>query len=225
MIRPRRPDPSAPPIDPRLVRWRRIRRAVYALGGVLALTIVLSQTGVVGRAGDDWSRYERRAVRVVRVLNGGTLLVRSTGGSETALQLVGVDAPGAAATNPDYWGAESRLELAARVEGREATLRLEATQTRSAEGSLLAHVYLNDTEHVNLELLRAGSAYADRRSPHALSAQFEQAENEARGKRRGLWKNVTESQMPAWRQNWLRDLREKRAAERRPLPASRPQQR
>lgn len=191
--------------------------------GVLSLTIVLAQLGVMGRAGDDWSQYDRRAVRVMRVLDGGTLIIRLAGGSEARVRLVGIGAPAvAAAADCAFWGLESRLALASRVEGREVVLRLEPTQTRTADGSLLAHVYLSDTEHVNVELLRAGSAYADRPSPHALSAHFEQAENEARVKRRGLWKDVTEPQMPPWRQEWLRDLRETRAVERRWRPATRP---
>jgi len=31
-------------------------------------------------------------------------------------------------------------------------------------------------------------------------------ERDARAKKRGLWKDVTDDQQPAWRQQWLRSL-------------------
>ena len=76
------------------------------------------------------------------------------------------------------------------------TVRLDATQTRDKYRRLLAYLYLDDTENVNLALVRDGHAYAHRMYPHAQRRQFEQAEDEARGKGRGLWAEVTEPQMP-----------------------------
>ncbi len=43
-----------------------------------------------------------------------------------------------------------------------------------------------------------------------MKPQFEQAENEARKKGRGLWSDVTEKQMPPWRQKWLAKQRDER---------------
>ena len=80
------------------------------------------------------------------------------------------------------------------------TLRLDATQTRDKYRRLLAYVYVGDAENVNLALVRDGHAYAHRVFTHSLRRQFEQAEDEVRRKGTGLWADVTDEQMPAWRQ-------------------------
>jgi endonuclease YncB( thermonuclease family) len=36
-----------------------------------------------------------------------------------------------------------------------------------------------------------------------MRSQFERAESEARKAGRGLWKDVTEDEMPPWRRDWL----------------------
>jgi endonuclease YncB( thermonuclease family) len=81
-----------------------------------------------------------------------------------------------------------------------------------------AYVYLDgdDAEtatSLNERLVADGHAYADRRTPHPTHKQFEQAEGEARRRRRGLWKDVRDDQQPAWRQVWLEQFRK---AETRP---------
>jgi endonuclease YncB( thermonuclease family) len=67
----------------------------------------------------------------------------------------------------------------------------------------MAYVYLTDGDNLNLDLIHDGEAYADRRTTHSLHSPFEAAENEARNKKRGLWREVTKEQMPAWRQQWM----------------------
>lgn len=68
---------------------------------------------------------------------------------------------------------------------------------------MLAYVYVGDSDNLNLDLVRDGEAYADRRFRHSMRPQFERAEAEARKANRGLWKEVTEAQMPPWRRDWL----------------------
>jgi endonuclease YncB( thermonuclease family) len=120
--------------------------------------------------------------------------------------LAGVFAPAGGA----YWHEQSELALVERAGKGPLVLRLETTQSRNPAGDLLAYAYLPDASLLNLELIRFGQAYADRRSAFAQRPQFEQAENEARQKKRGLWRAVTEEQMPVWRQDWLRKRRQKR---------------
>lgn len=123
------------------------------------------------------------------------------------MQLAGVAAP----QTGDYAAEMSRAWLVMHAEGKDVTLRLEPTQTRTAEGALLAYVYLSTTENVNIDAVKQGAAYADPRTPHSLSKQFEQAEAEARKKHIGLWKGVTDDTLPAWRKEWLAHLRQQRA--------------
>ena len=93
--------------------------------------------------------------------------------------------------------------MVTRIEHKPVTLRLEQTETRDRYKRLRAYVYVSDSENLHLDLVRSGQAYADRRFRHSMKGQFERAEREARKARRGLWKDVTESQMPTWRREWL----------------------
>jgi endonuclease YncB( thermonuclease family) len=82
---------------------------------------------------------------------------------------------------------------------------------------LLAYVYLSDLDCLNLDMVRDGRAYADRRYRHTFRPQFELAEAEARKKQRGLWKDLTEEQIPPWRREWLQRSRQ-RAGRSAPTP-------
>jgi len=115
-----------------------------------------------------------------------------------------------ATDRPAHWAERSRTYLQARIEGKSVTLRLEPIETRDRDDRLLAYVYLTDGDCINLDLIRDGQAYADRRFKHSYRPQYEQAENEARKKDRGLWKGLTEAQMPAWRRVWLHELNRER---------------
>jgi endonuclease YncB( thermonuclease family) len=160
--------------------------------------------GLIGRP-DDWAAFDRRRVHVVQVVSGDTLLIQSGNATgEIRVRLVGVAAP----QGTEHWARESQQALARRLDGRDALLRLETTQTRSADGAVLAYVRLTDLDGVNLEMIRDGEAYVDPRVAHSLKNQFEQAESDARKKRRGLWKSLTDEQMPDWRQKWLAEQRE-----------------
>lgn len=217
----RRPrGPAVARASVRLARWRRGRRLAWLALFVLAASVLVGYAGVFGYGGDDWARFDRRRFRVVHVVAGDTLVVRPADGPSDApkvtVRLAGVAAPAAG----EHWAAESRLGLAARAEGKDVTFRLEATQTRAADGTLLAHAYAADADHLNLSLVRDGHAYADRRQPHAWQQQFEAAETDARLKRRGLWQAVAEPQMPPWRREWLAAQRQRR--QERVGPRTRP---
>jgi endonuclease YncB( thermonuclease family) len=204
----------------RLARWRWGRRIALAAVLLLVVSILLGWAGLFGYHGDDWSAFDRRRCRVVRVVSGDTLVVRPADGSDepadVTVRLAGVAAPAAG----EYWAEEGRQALAGRVAGKDVVLRLEPAQTRAADGALLAYLYLTSEDDLNLSLIRDGHAYADRRRPHSWQQQFDQAETEARLKRRGLWQAVTEAQMPPWRQDWLRQQRQRR--QERAGPHSRP---
>lgn len=119
----------------------------------------------------------------------------------TKVRLIGIDAPEAGS----HFAEQAAAYLVVRTTQKPLILRLEPTETRDRFGRLLAYVYSSDASCVNQEIVRDGFAYADRRHRHSLRAQFEMAENEARKKSRGLWKDLAQSDMPEWRREWLRE--------------------
>jgi endonuclease YncB( thermonuclease family) len=205
-------DDSPSFIERRLALRRWSRRGVFALTALLIASVLVGRAGLFGRAGDDWATFDRKAFDVSEVIDADTLLVSPDGGgTKTRVRLVGVDAPDEGA----HGSAEAKQHLAALASGRRVTLRLEPTQTRAADGSLLAYVHPSDQDSVNLLMVRDGHAYADRRASHSFQSVFDQEEGEARRKARGLWQAVEESQMPPWRQQWLNELRQKKDANQR----------
>ena len=211
---PRRFRRSFDPTHPRLRRRKTVRRFTFAAFVLLALSAVLDRAGVFRYAGDDWRAFDHKQYVVTHVADGDTLTVRPPGGgAETRVRLIGVDAPelnSGDGGRPDHWAVDARGYLRRRADDKQVTLRLEQTDTRDRYKRLLAYVYVGDSHNLNLDLVRDGHAYADRRFPHSMRAQFERAETEARRAKRGLWKDVQESQMPPWRREWL-DQRSRRS--------------
>ena len=116
------------------------------------------------------------------------------------MRLLGIDAPDPG----EHWHEQSREYARARIEGRRVMLKLDSTETRDEQARLVAFVYFSPGDNINLDMVRNGLAYADRRVSHTHRAEFEQLETQARTKSRGLWRDLTEEQMPRWRQQWLR---------------------
>jgi micrococcal nuclease len=189
-----------------LRRRRGFRRGLFVGLLLLIASAALDRAGVFRYRGDDWRNFDTRTYVVTHVADGDTIVVRPpAGGAETRVRLLGIDAPemkSAAGSGSDHWAHEAR-HAAAAVKGKHVTLKLDQTQTRDRYQRLLAYVYLDDSRNLNLELVRQGHAYADRRFPHGLRHSFEQAESEARRRERGLWKDVNVERMPPWRRQWL----------------------
>jgi endonuclease YncB( thermonuclease family) len=196
----------------RQIRRRQIARW-GALLGMLLLggSALLDRRGAFAYRGDDWSTYDQKLCLITSIQDGDSVTLHpAAGGPTTRVRLFGIDTPEThdkRTGQPAYWSKQATGYLSGRTKDRNVTVRLETTQTRDRYGRLLAYLYLTDTDNLNLDLVRDGQAYADRRFPHTFKAQFEQAENDARTKGRGLWKEVTEEQMPEWRQKWLAGLR------------------
>jgi micrococcal nuclease len=206
-------------VSRRLKRRRWTRRGAFGALLLLVLSVLLDRFGAFRYKGDDWGNFDRKEVVVTRVVDGDTVRVRATPlADEEAVRLLGIDAPEMRrddAPGPAHWAPEATARLRAAVQGRTVTLRLDTTETRDKYGRLLAYLYAGDGDNVNLALVRDGHAYAHRSFPHGLRRQFEQAEDEARGKGRGLWAGVAETDMPAWRRRWLADRRERRGESKR----------
>ncbi|HVT90238.1 MAG TPA: thermonuclease family protein [Tepidisphaeraceae bacterium] len=191
-----------------VVRQRRLLRSLaYSVVLVLAAIFGWQHMGPTGRAKDDWTAFDHQSYMVSRVVDGDTIHIRpSATGPETIVRLLGIDAPelhDPSTGQPAHWAERSKSYLESRAEGKTVTLRLEPIETRDRYDRLLAYVYLSDSDCINLDLIHDGEAYADRRFRHTYRPQYEQAENDARRNLRGLWKDLTENDMPPWRRVWL----------------------
>jgi micrococcal nuclease len=176
---------------------------------MIAIVSAADRAGLFGYQGDDHARFDQRRASVIEVIDGDTVRIADDDGPPLPARLLGIDAP----ELPDaHWAPKAHAYTAARLKDRTVTLRLDPLQTRDADGRLLAYLFITDGDCLNVDLARDGQAYADRRLSHSLRTLIESAETEARRKGRGLWKDVTESQMPAWRQAWLEELQRRRRA-------------
>ena len=185
-----------------MLDWRLRRRlwrgTLCLLASGIAGTSALDHAGVFGYAGDDWHRFDRQRVQIVAAVQSDVLQVNQNG-SLQQVQLAGLYGP----RGEDHFADWARQYTQGRVAGKPAILRLEPLQTRDRSGRLLAHVYLLDTDNLNADMVKDGMAYADRRARHSMKGHYEQLENEARKKKYGLWKGLTDAEMPEWRRMWL----------------------
>jgi len=162
-----------------------------------------------GRPKDDWTRFDHRTFTVSRVVDGDTIHIHTDEPNDTIIRLLGIDAPemhDPTTDRPAHWAERSTNYLRARINGKSVSLRLEPIETRDRYDRLLAYIYVGDADNINMDLVRDGQAYSDRRFKHSFRPQFEQAENEARTKKRGLWQDVTVDMMPPWRRVWLHEI-------------------
>jgi endonuclease YncB( thermonuclease family) len=195
--------------DPRLKSRRRMQILAGSVVALILATAIAERAGAFGYRGDDWSRYNQKRVTAIDVLDGDTFKAcfRDDSGHVVTIRLLGVEAPD---LPHSHWSNDAKKYTLARLANRAVLLRLDGTQTRDSDGNLLAYVYILDSDCLNVDIVRDAQAFADRRIKHTLRSPIEQAENEARKKKRGMWKDLTDDQQPAWRQEWLRKVRSTR---------------
>jgi micrococcal nuclease len=141
--------------------------------------------------------------KVVRILDGDTLVIRHNGRPEK-IRLIGIDAPessvnpktkkDAARTNGDMrtiteMGKESTRFVKTIVKpGDPVTLEFDR-RTRDKYGRLLGYVYLTDGRMLNEEIVKAGYAGLLTYPPNVkYQDRLLRAYREARENNRGLWK-------------------------------------
>lgn len=190
-------------------RQRRLRylarRAGLGAGIVLivAALILADRLGVFGWARrDDWETYHDKQFKVVRVVDGDTLDVdlpdRLGGYRTTRVRLWGVDTPETVKpdTPVEHYGPEATRFVRAAVLGKTVTLKLERARIRDGYERLLAYVIGPDGKNLNERIVATGHGYADPRFRHRLGRQFKRAQAEAMKAGRGLWKLVTDADLP-----------------------------
>jgi endonuclease YncB( thermonuclease family) len=180
------------------LRRRRLTRWVSS-ASIVVVIITAGWSHWPGRAIDDRAAFNHRKLLVTNIIAGDEIVVRRESGSKQTIHLIGIAAPRAG----EHWSDDSRQRMASWLLNKPVVLFLEPPQTRDAEGKLLAYIYTTDSINVNAEAVREGLAYADRRETPMLGPFIQQAENEARKKSHGLWKDLKFTDQPAWRQAWL----------------------
>jgi micrococcal nuclease len=130
------------------------------------------------------------AARVVRVIDGDTLVVR-LGSQEERVRLLGVDTPEMPRRGwaGEYWAGEATAFVRGLLpEGSAVTLRRDPQRKeRDSYDRLLCYVELADGRLLNAELIRSGHGYAFTRYPFLHEEAFVQYEAAARDAGLGVW--------------------------------------
>lgn len=202
----------------------RSRWPVIALFTITAALSVADHLGVFGTVGPDRQRYDRSIATISRVIDGDTFEIDmpDRNGEPTRVRLLGIDCPEIAHApgEADAHGGREAVEWAnAHVLSRRVRIVLDPTRpVRDKYGRLLAYLFLDDNESttttpssepadtpisINQRLIETGHAYADGRFEHVHEFRFERAERLAMRAKRGLWRTVTDGDMPAWRRRQM----------------------
>ena len=131
---------------------------------------------------------------VVKVIDGDTLSVDIDGKIEV-LRLMGINTPETVDPRKqvECFGTEASAKAKKSLTGQRIRLEGDTTQgERDKYDRLLGYVFLEDGRFFNDLMVREGYAYEYTYSiPYKYQDQFNQAEQEARGNKRGLWADDT----------------------------------
>ena len=171
---------------------QRLTAVVLALAALLALVLVkklyIDRTGLFG----DWKRDLSGPYKVVRVVDGDTIVV-SISGQDSKVRLIGVDTPESVA--PETSGKENTEEgeeaseyVKKLLEGASVYLEYDIS-TSDQYGRLLAYVYLEDGKTMLQEkLLSDGMATVLTYQPNVKYAdRFLRLQKQARSSGKGFW--------------------------------------
>lgn len=125
--------------------------------------------------------------RVLRVVDGDTLVIPSTGtfGGEEKVRLLAIDTP----ERGQPWFNEASAALESMVVGHSARVEFETPNRpeRDKYGRLLGYVFAGDV-NVNVEIVRQGwSPYLSKYGEGRFAKEMVRAEEEARAAHRGIW--------------------------------------
>lgn len=159
--------------------------------------------------GLDGVLYHNQKFDVINIVDGDTLDIDIPDGDKnfTRIRLIGVDTP--ETKHPrmpvQYFGPEATTYVEQLAGSQEITIVLDTTKpSRGKYGRLLAYVYLPDNRCLNEELLLDGFAYAYLTYHHQHYNLYITLQQQARDQKKGLWENVTQSQLPTWLQPYIK---------------------
>jgi micrococcal nuclease len=153
------------------------------------LVVLLAAGYGWARRGEDGGPSSVSMARVLRVVDGDTILV-AVGGRQERVRYIGVDTPETVKPNTPVQCFGKRASAANHrlVDGREVRLVADA-EARDRYGRLLAYVYrASDGLFVNEALVRGGYATTLTIAPNVrFSSRFAALARQARDAGRGLW--------------------------------------
>ena len=130
--------------------------------------------------------------RTVRVTDGDTIVILSDGNVQHKIRLQGIDAP----ERGQAYGAKSKQHLSEQVAGRFVVVE---TDKRDRYGRVIGKVLVGG-EDVCLEQIIAGLAWHYKKYQNEQTVsdrqQYDEAEEEAREAKRGLWQDP--HAIPPW---------------------------
>lgn len=164
----------------------RSRQAVLCLSAIVTLLLFSVSSCTGSRTVEG---------KVSRVIDGDTLTLVTREGTKLRVRLYGIDAPEVRHEEMpgQPHGEEAKEALAAQVLGRGVTVEIVDIDVHKR---VVGIVHRSGAD-INLEMVRGGYAWAYRRylsAPYASG--YIEAENEARGRRAGLWKQPNPD--PPW---------------------------
>ncbi|EBA7337920.1 chromosome partitioning protein ParB [Salmonella enterica] len=133
--------------------------------------------------------------RVVRIIDGDTLVVLTAPATKTRIRLAGIDAPEKGLP----FGQRARQFLTARIAGWVVEI---SGDSRDRYGRILGTLWA-DGRDINAELVCSGMAWAYRVRHIAQNPAYLQCENTPREQKKGLWQEP--SLVPPWQ--WRKQLR------------------
>lgn len=117
-------------------------------------------------------------VKVVRISDGDTFVGLNRDNLQLKFRILGIDAP----EKGQAFGTKSKEYLSSLIFGKTIIVDVKKTD---GWGRFVAYVYTPDNKDVSLEMIKAGFAW--HYNQYDDSSSYENAEKEAREKRRGLW--------------------------------------
>jgi len=156
---------------------------------VLLCVALLSVAACQASAGDTG--------RVIRVLDGDSIIVRRPDGTDLEVRIHGIDAP----EHRQPWSRRSRQALRALIADRD--VRLEVVTVDTYGRSVAAVLRSSDGLDVGREMVRRGDAWVYRR--YTDDATLIGLEDGAREAGIGLWSLPESERVPPWQ--WRRQNR------------------
>jgi len=165
--------------------------------------------------GSDYTKYHGKTFKLIHVVDGDTFDIDIPDGEydHTRIRLLGIDTPETKRPGQPvmYFGHEASDFAKQLASDKNVTVTLDTVNdSRDRYGRLLGHIKLPNGKMLAEEMVRNGFAYADLRFDNDYFDELLAIQNEAIKTKKGLWKEVTKSQLPKWLQRERPSLLEER---------------